>query len=66
MKEKIVKDIRMNTTISILVQNTVDYDVILFGGEVPEGDCDYLGMLEHPQCVINAFFVSIIDVYRFL
>lgn len=34
----------------------MDYDVILFGNDVPEGECDHFEMLEHPQCVVYALF----------
>ena len=32
----------------------MSYDVILFGSDVPEGECGCLDMLEHPQCIIYA------------
>lgn len=32
----------------------MDYDVILFGKDVPEGECDCMGLLEHPQCSVYA------------
>ncbi len=32
----------------------MEYDVILFGSDVPEGECGYLELLEHPQCVLYA------------
>lgn len=34
----------------------LDYDVILFGNDVPEGECGLLELLEHPQSIIYALF----------
>lgn len=34
----------------------LEYDVILFGSNVPEGECGCMELFEHPQCVIYAFF----------
>lgn len=34
----------------------LDYDVILFGNDVPEGECGLLELLEHPKSVIYALF----------
>ena len=34
----------------------MDYDVILFGNDVPEGECTHFELLAQPQCVIYAFF----------
>lgn len=34
----------------------LEYDAILFGSNVPEGECGCMELFEHPQCVIYAFF----------
>lgn len=34
----------------------MEYDTVLFGSDVPEGECGYIELLECPQCVIYAFF----------
>ena len=41
---------------SILEENPflLDYDIIVFGDEIPEGECDFLHLIQHPQCVIYA------------
>ena len=33
----------------------LDYEVVLFGNDVPEGECNCIGLLEHPKAVIYAF-----------
>lgn len=33
----------------------LDYDVVLFGNDIPEGECNCIGLLEHPQAVIYGF-----------
>lgn len=33
----------------------MDYDVIIFGDDVPEGECNHLQILTHPGCTVFAF-----------
>ena len=43
---------------SILEENPflMDYDAILFGDHVPEGECSHLDMLAHPKCLVFTLF----------